>query len=91
MLDTARDDSKTLCSWRGQGKRWRDLVSSAVLLVLEEMKTWRRQKSTNRYSKKQISKNESYFMEEILQLPPVFSVSRHIKCEHLVLVLKKSV
>lgn len=75
------DDSKTLmCSWRGQGKRWSDLVSSAVLLVLVEMKTWRRcQKSTSRCSKKQTSKNECYFMEEILQLLPVFSVPRHIK------------
>lgn len=52
--DSYWDDSKTLmCSWRGRGKRWRDSVSSEVLLVLlvlEEMKTWTRyQKTTNRF------------------------------------------
>lgn len=32
--DAYWEDSKTLmCSWKGQGKRWRDLVSSAVHLV----------------------------------------------------------
>lgn len=37
--DSYWDDSKTLmCSWRGQGKRWGDSVSSAMLLVVEEIK-----------------------------------------------------
>lgn len=87
--DSYWDDSKTLmCSWRGQGKRWGDSVSSAMLLVVEEIKGGQRQKSTSGYSEKQNPKNECYFVEEILQLPPVFSVSRHIKPEHLVLILK---
>lgn len=37
--DSYWDDSKTLmCSWRGQGKRWGDSVSSAMLLVVEQIK-----------------------------------------------------
>lgn len=88
--DSYWDDSKTLmCSWRGQGKRWGGLSFQCNASSSRRDKRWTTcQKSTSGYSEKQNPKNECYFMEEILQLPPVFSVSRHIKPEHLVLILK---
>lgn len=83
-------------NWRGLGKRWGDLVTSAILPVPEETKRWTKcqKKSTKRYSERekipQMPKNECYLMDEIFWLPFVCPVFRDTKLEHVVLIKKKA-